>query len=301
MKKTKSTGTGIRSLLFAAIAACLLFISVFAYGGNALAASQDETYTGKPSWYKEGFTSADLFHNAPSDPRVVDYAGVFSDAQKSALENKLAGIKTRTGMDVVVVTDKSMYGMEAIEYAAEFYDMNGYGAGDDHSGVVMFISFEPGNRQWFTAGTGKAEKLLGNSDNINIMDDAMEPYMLEGDYYSGVNAYMDKLSVLLEKGKFPRPFMTSLLYVGIALIAGSIFGGINLSSKKAGMRAVAPAVAASSYLKPDTFRITRENDTFIRTDVARALIESSRSGGGSNTGSYHSSGGHSFSGGGRRF
>ena len=136
------------------------------------------------------------------------------------------------------------------------------------------------------------------------MDDDMEPYMVDGDYTTGVIKYFYDLDVLLTKGKFP---MSAGAFIGClvtSLIIGAIAGLGFLGSASSSMRGVATAVQASQYLKADSFKVNAANDTFLRMNVTKTFIDTSsgsRGGGSSYSGGYHSSGGHSFSGGGRRF
>lgn len=256
-----------------------------------------------PSWYKQGFGPSDVFHNDPSTPRVVDYADIFSDREEAELAAKLAEMKAKFNMDFVVVTDVNDYGLGAHMYAAEFYDMNGYGAGSEYSGAVMFINMEPGDRSWWCAGTGKTEKYF-TEKNVNHMDDTMEPYMIDGEYASGVKAYFTDLDTLLTNGKFPMSTGAIIRCALISMAVGLIAGLVSLASAASTMKTVAPAVQASAYLTPDSFKVNNLGDNFINKNVTRTLIESSsssRSGGSSYSGGYHSSGGHSFSGGGRHF
>ncbi len=296
------------SIIIISLSVCVAFASDSIEDDYSLEDEYGYTQTGvssagMPSWYKEGFGPSDVFHNDPSTPRVVDYAGIFNSGELESLKSQLAQMKQKYNMDFVLVTDDSAYELGRRMYAAEFYDMNGYGVGPNYSGVVMFISMEPGNRGWFTAGTGDAEKFF-TEKNVNHMDDTMEPYMHRGEYAEGVSAYFNDLDTLLTNGKFPLTFGSVLKYLFIASIAGLVAGLISLSSASVSMKGLAQSVVASNYLVPDSVRVDVLNDTFLRTNVTKTLIQSSssRSGGGSSySGGFHSSGGHSFSGGGRGF
>ena len=263
----------------------------------------DEAAAGYPSWWIDGFGPSDVYHNDPSEPRVVDGADIFSAQEEAELSRKLAEMKEKHQVDLVIVTDNNDYGLGLDRYATSFYDMKGYGYGSDYSGVVMFISMEPGDRGWWCGGTGKAEKYF-TEENVNHMDDDMEPYMVNGRYGDGVKKYFSDLDTLLTKGRFPLSAKRAIAFSVVSMIIGAIVGFIFLGKASASMRAVAPAVQASQYLIPDSFKVNGANDVFLNTSVTKTLIESSsssRSGGGSSFGSHTSSGGHSFSGGGRRF
>ncbi|MBO4326737.1 MAG: TPM domain-containing protein [Clostridia bacterium] len=290
----------IASVCLVSLTASAAQNAVYSYGYS----SSNDGYSGYPSWYKQGFGPSDVYHNDPSEPRLVDYAGIFTPSEESSLKRQLSELKSKFNMDFVIVTDNSDYGLGHGMYAAEFFDMNGYGVGENYSGVVMFICMEPGNRGWWTAGTGNAEKYF-TEKNVNHMDDDMEPYMVDGEYAAGVSKYFSDVDVLFTKGRFPMSAAAVIGCLVTSMIIGAIAGLGFLGSASSTMRGVATAVQASQYLNADSFKVNAANDIFLRTNVTKTLIESSssgsRGGGSSFSGGYHSSGGHSFSGGGRRF
>ena len=49
-------------------------------------------------------------------------------------------------MNVVVVTENSLDGKSAQDYADDFFDYNGHGYGDDDSGVLFLIGMD--ERKW---------------------------------------------------------------------------------------------------------------------------------------------------------
>lgn len=292
----------------------ILLLSVIVFVPAVFASSDSENGAeDRPDWYRPGFSPADVYHNDPGFPRLTDKADLFSRAEELEIISKLAEMKTNLHMDFVVVTDNSTYGgfydTETddflMDYSKEFYDMNGYGVGDNYSGAILFIYKDPrpGYSGWWGAGTGDAEKFF-TRENVNHLDDEMEPYMVDGDYANGVLAYLDSLSYLIEHGKFPVSVKSILTKAAVAVVVALVIGLISLGRASASMRSVAVATRAKEYLDQNSFNIRYSNDRFLNTTTSRTLIESStRSGGGGSSyrSGSHSSGGHSFSGGGRRF
>jgi len=155
------------------------------------ASSDMQSMPGMPTWYPADPQSFKDFH-APDAPRVVDSADIFTPAEESAMLSKIAAIQNDYGADLVVYTDVSSYGLDHGLFAADFYQFNGYGLGDDYNGSVLFICMEEGNRGWWTAATGRCESLYDGA-MINYLDDALEPYMIDGDYGEGVLDYLDNV------------------------------------------------------------------------------------------------------------
>ena len=266
-----------------------------------------------PSWYPSDTSNFKDFHGS-NLPRVVDDADIFTDLDEARLTEKVNALiaKFDNKYDLVIFTDVSNYGigrgMEASDgvYPADFYQFNGYGKGDNYSGSVIFICMEPGNRYWWSAARGDSIPYF-TSDNVNALDEGIEPYMVDGDYYGAMVRYLTLLDEVYSTGKIAKK-RTIGDYAGsiiAAVIVGLIVGLSNMSSKVKNMKKVAFAKYANDYIVKNSFNLRHVNEMFLYKNVTRTLIEStSRSSGGggsSYSGGYHSSGGGSFSGGGRHF
>lgn len=265
-----------------------------------------------PSWYPSDTSGFTDFHGS-NLPRVVDDADIFSDMDEARLTEKVNALIAKFGnrYDLVIFTDVSNYGigrgMEASDgvYPADFYQFNGYGKGDNYSGSVIFICMEPGNRYWWSAARGDSRAYF-TRDNVNALDDGIEPYMLDGDYYGAMVQYLTLLDEIYSTGKIAKK-RTLGDYAGsavAAVIVGLIAGLSNMSSKVKNMKKVAFAKYANDYIVQNSFNLRSVNEMFLYKNVTRTYIQpQSRSGGGgsSYSGGYHSSGGGSFSGGGRHF
>ena len=265
-----------------------------------------------PSWYPESTSNFVDFHGT-NLPRVVDDANILTDSEEATLTSRINALieKFDYKYDFVIFTDVSNYGigrgMAASDgvYPADFYQFNGYGYGDDYSGSVFFVNMEPGNRYWWSAGRGKTRSYFSET-NINSIDDIIEPYFYDGQYYNGMLEYITLLDELYSTGRIAKKHSVGdyLVYAGIAAVVGLIVGLANMSSKVKNMKKVAFAKYANDYVVQNSFVLRNLNEMFLYKNVTRTVIEtSSRSGGGgsSYSGGYHSSGGGSFSGGGRHF
>lgn len=273
-------------------------------GGASVAPVQG---VAKPDWYPADVTAFTDFHNDASVSRVVDNADLFTPQQEAEMAAKIAEIQQTYNYDFVVYTDDSSYGLDRGVWAADFYQFNGYGYGDDYSGGVLFICMEPGNRGWWTAARGGYRNLF-TEENCKAIDDRLEPYMhkgADGDemaYGEGVLGYLDDTSELMRTGKVPKT-----LHFGLPIAAGIVAfllgGGITSGVLRSNMKTVRHAEQAHEYLVDRSFHLRRSNDFFLNRTVSRTLRQKEeKSGGGSSySGGYSSSGGGSFSGGGRGF
>ncbi|MCR5356485.1 MAG: TPM domain-containing protein [Lachnospiraceae bacterium] len=164
-----------------------------------------ETVSGQaelPAWYPEDVSAFVAFHD-DSAPRVVDDADIFSDEDEAQMEQRLCEIRSEIDKDIVIYTDVSLYGMDQSILAADFYDFNGYGCGDDYEGVCLSICMDPNDRGWWAACSGPETMKLYTEDYANDLDDALYEYMAAGDYAGGVKDWIENFRTLYVKG---RPF-----------------------------------------------------------------------------------------------
>lgn len=75
-------------------------------------------------------------------PRLVDDADLLTDSEEQELNTELDEISEKQQCDVVVVTENSLDGKSAQDYADDFFDYNGYGYGDEDSAVLFLIGMD---------------------------------------------------------------------------------------------------------------------------------------------------------------
>ena len=142
-----------------------------------------------PSWYPDDIKTFVEFHDERAS-RVIDDAHIFSKEEIATMKEHIKRVQDDYGIDLLVFTDKSSHALAHDVYAAEFYDVNGYGFGDDFTGTVLFICMDENDRDWWTVMTGECREIY-SSDIINDLDDNLEPYMIAGKYGEGVINYID--------------------------------------------------------------------------------------------------------------
>ncbi len=281
----------MKKLFTAALAAAFLI-----FGSEA-------AFADTPYWYPEDISAFEDYHNDNS-VRIVDDADLFSDSQEAEMLEKIRLVQKDFGYDLVVYTDVQSYGLTRGVCAADFYQFGGYGLGDDYSGSVLFICMESGNRGWFSAARGQSRSYF-TEDNVNDIDDLLEPHMKSGDYADGVLDYLDNIHYLYEHGRLPAKLSDydSLFIFGI--VASLILGFTYAGSAKSSMKTVRSALGATNYSVPGSFNMSRSDDIYLYTSIIRTPKpkDDDREGGGKSdySGSFSSSGGGSFSGGGRSF
>ena len=274
---------------------------------------------------------ADQTGAVSGQPRVFDQAGLFSETEIIQLEEKIAQCRKSTKMDVVIVSAYADGERSAEEYADDYYDYGGFGAGKKASGVLLLYYMDgpgqPGGECYIsTAGTminmltdERIESILddvygdlGNRDFAGATEHFLEDvkaYVKEG-VESGQYTY-DR-----DTGEIVRYHSIRLYEVAIAMvIAGILAGSVCLDIKKRyAMKQSSREVSNSlqAYRADCAFHFSVAGDKMINKYVRSIPIPrntSSGSGGRGHSGSssagrstiHTSSSGSSHGGGGRRF
>jgi len=127
---------------------------------------------------------------APSFPpltgRVVDEAGILSQATQDRLTALLAEHEQQTGNQVVVATVKSLQGTDIATYGYQLGRAWGIGQKGKNNGVLITISPSTHDVR-IDAGYG-LEGTLTDAQSVLIINNTMLPFFKKGDYDSGVLA-----------------------------------------------------------------------------------------------------------------
>lgn len=259
---------------------------------------------------------------AASDlPQVIDNAYLLSASERDALETKAAALREEYEMDVVILTVDSLHGKRPQDYADDYYDENGYGCGEEKSGLLFLISME--ERDWYISTCGEA--IYAFTDyGIQQVGEAALPYLSDGEYYEAFDAYLDTLPAYLSAYRSGAPLDGYADYSGdyyhgdresvvyyeeehspslvISLLIGAAAAGIAVLVMRASMNTKRLQSSAADYLEHGSFHLNRQQDMFLYSNVSktrRPEEHDNNSGGGSSV--HSSSSGRSHGGGGGKF
>ncbi len=217
--------------------------------------------------------------------RVVDNLDILSESEESALEAKLDRLSDEYGHDIAVVTTDTLDGKNVKLYADDYYDFNGYGKGDDDSGILLLIYINPSNsldRQYAISTCGRAVNVFTEND-LTSLEDAFLDDLSSGNYSDAFNAYADKCAYIIKYDNRLPP-----VWILIALAVGAAVGGITIYSMCSKYKSVRAQKGANSYMRRDTFHLDRSRDVYLYSHVTRRVRpqnNSSSSGGGRSIGS----------------
>jgi uncharacterized protein len=122
----------------------------------------------------------------PLTGRVVDDAGILSEAAKEKLDAYLAEHEKQTGNQVVVATLKDLGGTDIADYGYQLGRAWGIGQKGKNNGAIIMVV--PSSRQIrIEVGYG-LEGDLTDAQSKLIIDNVMRPAFRKGDYDGGVIA-----------------------------------------------------------------------------------------------------------------
>ena len=213
---------------------------------------------------------------------VVDEADLLNDDEETALQVKLEDLSRRAECHVVVLTVDSIGSADPWEYAQSYFRMNGYGWGEEGSGILLLLSME--YRDWAVYTYGEAWERFDDSALDNL-EETVIPYFTVGNYLGGFVAYADVVEDTMI-------YRFDLLINGvIAVVIGAVIAFIAVGSMKSQLKSVRPKRTATDYVRSGSFSLTRSLDIYLYRNVTRVRR--------SNESSSSSRGGSRSSGGGR--
>ena len=135
--------------------------------------------------------------------RLVDNAGLLDEDEALELESKLDEISQEYDCDVVILTEETINGAEPMDYADDYFDYEGYGMGEDNSGILFLITMS--ERKWWISTHGEA---------IYDFTDAGQEYIAEqfqsdlsdGYYYDSFTTFADLCQEFIVQAQTGEPF-----------------------------------------------------------------------------------------------
>lgn len=240
--------------------------------------------------------------------RVVDDAMLLTADEAQMLRTKLNEISSQYQCDVAIVTTNSediRSEYDAMVYADDFFDYNGYGIGSGRDGIILLVSIHNSNRfYWFSAhGYGST---AFSDDDTEHMGEQIVPYLKSGDYYSAFVRYAEMAEDQLEyartnvgnEGAYAKKSAFDITRLLIAFAAGVIISFIATGIMRGKLKSVRMQSGAGNYVRNGSMNITNSRDTFLYSHVDRTAIpqddNSHSSSHTSSSGSTHTGSGGSF-------
>lgn len=224
-----------------------------------------------------------------SDKRVYDYDDLLTDDEEADIEAAIDEVTAKTELDLVIVTSDGSYGTDYVAFADDFYDYNGFGIGENSSGLLLLLDM--GNRMIYISTTGDGITEFTNS-YCTSMTDSYISSMQSGNYRTVCMNFVKDVKHHVIKS-------ITLVEAAVALVITAIVFALMyffiLKSYKTNGQEFSYDTAANT-----TLDLVDSHDDLI--DVRHTTVKINRdSGGGSGGGSHTSSSGRSHGGGGSKF
>src|SRR5215510_13538106 len=127
--------------------------------------------------------------------RVVDQANIIQPATRTAIEQKLADLETRSGIQIAVATVNSLEGQDIEPYANELFRTWKLGEKTKNNGVLLLVA--PNERRVrIEVGYG-LEKTLTDALSKVIIANAITPRFKAGDFSVGISRGVDDIITVL--------------------------------------------------------------------------------------------------------
>ena len=233
---------------------------------------------------------------------VTDEAGLFTEAQREALEQRAAALSEQYefGVYIVTVEDFTDYtNYSNIEkFAVSLYDEYQLGWGEDDAGVMLMLSMA--ERDYDLDFNSKRANTVFTEAGRDWMENRFLVYFRGNDFYSGFSEYLNTCEEYLEAAQKGEPVGQGMpssadkekLSPIFALIPGVIAALVVGIITCAPMRSAGVKRDADQYVIQGSLNLRRRSDMFLHRSVSRRPRQTQSSG--SSGGSHHySSGSHS--------
>ncbi len=127
--------------------------------------------------------------------RIVDQAGVIPADKQAAIEPKLSDLETKSGIQLVVATVKSLEGQEIEPYANQLFRTWKLGEKTKNNGVLLLVAPNE-HRVRIEVGYG-LEGTLTDALSKVIITNAIAPKFKAGDFGEGVSRGVDDIITVL--------------------------------------------------------------------------------------------------------
>lgn len=247
------------------------------------------------AWLVAALLIAALPVLAQAPALVVDDAELLTREELDGLLDEARALSDAHRMDIVIVTQRSIGGQAALDYAADYYDYNGYGQGTRGDGILLLLSTE--ERDWAMATTGRGIGAFTDYAQERIADDIV-PFFSAGKYAQGFQRFLRDADICLTQAETGRPYDVDnplqlksvservLGMTGWIVLVALVITGITMAVLILKMRSERPQRGARRYVRDGSMRLERSLDVYLyRSEVRTRIEKSSESGssGGSST------------------
>lgn len=216
------------------------------------------------------------------NPSIVDDAGYLMQSELSSLSKELDKVREKYGFEVAIYTESDMTSSTAEASADDIYDYNGYGAGENDDGIMLYICSDTREYHFTTHGEGLK---YFNSNGLKYLESKVVPYLSEDDYYEAFEIFIETTDELLQMAKDGKPYnekqYSTKYLIGViiaALLIPLLVAWILMKKKLKKMKTAVENDYAANYIKPGSMRINTSRDLFLYSRITKTEKPKSNSG-----------------------
>lgn len=251
-------------------------------------------------------------------PTVIDNAELLTPEEEAALEALISELTDAYSMDIVILTEPSLNGSSAQQYADNYYDSNGYA--DD--GILFLLAME--EREWYFSTCGEAIFVFTDY-GIDRMGEQVLPYLSAGEYYWAFDLWLEQLPGYFDSYLNSDPVddpdpdyygpddRDNVVYYDddyrerssvnflIAPVIGLIAAAVTILIMRSQMNTARRQSGAVEYMKQNSYHLKLHRDMFLYSRVSKTPKPKNNSTQGRGSSVHMGGGGRSHGGGGGRF
>ena len=216
------------------------------------------------------------------NPSIVDDAGYLMQSELSSLSKELDKVREKYGFEVAIYTESDMTSSTAEASADDIYDYNGYGAGENDDGILLYICSDTREYHFTTHGEGLK---YFNSNGLKYLESKVVPYLSEDDYYEAFEIFIETTDELLQMAKDGKPYnekqYSTKYLIGViiaALLIPLLVAWILMKKKLKKMKTAVENDYAANYVKPGSMKLSVSRDLFLYSRITKTERPKSSSG-----------------------
>ena len=228
---------------------------------------------------------------------VKDSVGALTSEQQNNLESQIQMLEAKHGINIMICfTD--IYNYNQIQDAADsMYDQY---FGKDTDGVLLLVNYKPNEGGYYISCSGDSTTYEIGPGELNNGSQTVYNFLSNSENYTACLSFLEWLDLAVTPDQYSKPDPEPAVKksnlgrnLGVAAGGGGIAALIGLAGLKSQLKTEGKKYSANTYIRPNSFNITRAGEVFLYRSVSRVKIN--RDGGGGDHGApthVSSSGGH---------
>ena len=133
--------------------------------------------------------------------RVFDNADIFTEEEESLLEKRIDKFQVEVQADAVILTEKDGSVQDPELRAQDYYEAGGFGLGEQHSGIILYINME--TRDIAACASGETKYVLLRTDLDTVINAGYEN-LGSAEYADSMAAMLGEATSVIKRHEIKR-------------------------------------------------------------------------------------------------